>query len=113
MAVTGLWRHPDFVRLWLAGTVSRVGSEVTTVALPLAAVSLGAGPVHMGLLRAAGSVSDLVVGPLAGAWVDRVRRRPVVIAADLGRAALLAAVPLAAMLGVLAIEHLLAAALLA
>jgi MFS family permease len=70
---TGLWRHGSFLKLWLAGTISWVGSEVTLVALPLAAVALGASPLHMGVLWAASSIPDLLVGPLAGAWVDRVR----------------------------------------
>jgi predicted MFS family arabinose efflux permease len=108
-----IWRQPRFLTFWLASTVSAIGTEVSAVALPLTAVVLGAGPLHMGILRAAVSISDLLIGPLAGAWVDRVRRRPLLIASDLGRAILLSIVPVAALFGVLRIEHVLAIALLA
>ena len=61
--LAGLWRHPDFVKLWLGGTVSRFGSQITFLALPLTAViSLDATPVQMGILAAAGSVPSLVFG---------------------------------------------------
>ena len=61
-SATNLWRHANFSKLWLASAVSRAGSEVTQVALPLAAVSLGASPMHMGLLRSAGFLADFLVG---------------------------------------------------
>jgi MFS family permease len=82
--------------------------------LPLiAALTLGATAWQMGLLSAAGSAPVLLVGLVAGVWVDRWRRRPVLIAADLGRAVLLATVPLASVLGVLRMELLYVVALAA
>lgn len=107
-----LWQHPDFVQLWLAQTVSEVGSQLG--ALPLTAlVLLGASPMQMGLLAALGAVPVLVVGLQTGVWVDRVRRRPVLIVADLGRMLLLVMVLLAAVLEWLRIEHLYIVAFLA
>ncbi len=109
----GLWPRSDFARLWAAQAVSALGSQITMLALPLTAVLvLRAGPAQMGLLAAAGSVPYLLVGLVAGVWVDRVRRRPVLIAADLGRAALLASIPLAAWLHALGMAHLYAVAFL-
>ncbi len=110
----GLWRHPDFVRLWAAQTVSGFGSQVTVLALPLSAVlSLDASPGQMGLLVAASSAPNLLIGLFVGVWADRVRRRPLMIAADTGRAALLLAIPAAWLLDPLSIELLYAVALLA
>lgn len=104
---TGLWRHPDFLKLWAARTISLTGSSVTSLALPLTAVLfLNATPAEMGLLAAVGAMPFLLFGLVAGAWVDQHRRRPILIAADLGRAALLFLIPLAAILGMLRIEHL-------
>lgn len=92
-----LWRHPDFLKLWTGQTISAVGSRVTRTALPLAAVlTLGATPAQMGFMSALGAASTLVFGLLAGVAVDRMRRRPIMIAADLVRAAILASIPLAA-----------------
>ena len=108
-----LWRRPDFARFWAAQTVSELGSQVTLLAFPLiAALTLGATPFQLGLLAAAGTAPFLAVGLVAGAWVDRLRRRPVLVAADLGRAALLAAIPTAGLLGALRMELLYAVALL-
>src|SRR5829696_2453866 len=102
-----LWRHPGFVKFWAAQTVSALGDQVTQLALPLlAATTLGASAGQMGLLRAAESGPILVVGLIAGVWVDRLRRRPILIAADLGRAALLLTIPIAAWLDLLRIELL-------
>lgn len=105
--VGGLWRHPDFLKLWVGQTVSLIGSEVTLLALPLTAVlTLRASALQMGLLRAAGYLPALLVGLFAGVWVDRLRRRPILIAADLGRAALLGSIPAVALLGGLRMEYL-------
>ncbi len=106
-AAAVLWRHPDFLKLWAGQTVSLCGSEVTALALPLTAVLvLKAGPAQMGVLRAIESVPALLVALLAGIWVDRVRRRPLLIGANLGRAALLGSIPLAASLGLLRLDVL-------
>jgi MFS family permease len=112
--VTGLWRHPEFLKLWAASAISDVGSQLSAVALPLmAAVTLGASAWQMGLLSAAGSAPTLLVGLFTGVWVDRLRRRPVLIAADVGRAALLVTIPVASALGLLGIELLYVVALAA
>src|SRR5512132_1839212 len=109
----GLWHHPAFLKLWAASAVSDVGSQVSALALPLiAALTLGATPWQMGLLSAAGAAPILFVGLFAGVWVDRLRRRPLMIAMDIGRAAILLVIPLASALGLLRIEILYVVALL-
>src|SRR5512146_863275 len=100
----GLWRSPDFLKLWTGQTISTLGSHITDGGLPLLAViTLGASPFQMGLLNAIGSAPVLVFSLVAGVWVDRLRRRPMMIAADIGRALLLLTIPIAAVLGVLGI----------
>jgi MFS family permease len=102
------------MRLFAAQSVSLFGSEITLIALPLTAVLvLGATPAQMGMLAAAGTLPFLLVGLFAGVWVDRLRCRTVLVAADFGRAVLLGSVPLAAACGVLRIEHLFVVALCA
>lgn len=109
-----LWRNEAFVRVWSAATVSIFGSLLTRIALPLVAIlTLGAGPIEVAALRAVELVSLAVVGLVAGAWVDRLRRRPVLIWADLGRAVLLGSIPVAFALGGLTFWHLLVVAGLA
>jgi predicted MFS family arabinose efflux permease len=91
---------PDFRRLWLSRSISFVGSEVTLVALPLAAVLLlDADAREMGWLSAAQNLPWLFFGLAAGVWVDRARRRPVLVATSFGQAVLLAVIPVAAALG--------------
>ncbi len=103
-----LWRNSAFRRVWAAATISIFGSLITRLALPFAAILvLGSGAIEVALLRSVDLVAALVFGLVAGAWVDRLRRRPVLIWADLGRAALLASIPLAFALGVLAFWQLL------
>ncbi len=103
----GLWRHPDFMKLWVGATVSRFGSQITFLALPLTAVLvLDATPAQMGILMAMGTAPALVFGLGAGVWVDRRKKRPLLIATDYGRALLLLAVPVLAVLGVLRMEFL-------
>jgi MFS family permease len=97
---TGLWRHPDFLKLWGGETAALFGLQVTSLALPLtAAVSLGASPLEMGILGAMQTAPSLVVGLFAGAWADRLRRRPILMATNLIRAIALGTIPLAAYLG--------------
>jgi MFS family permease len=109
-----IWASRDFVRLWWASSVSLFGSFVTRTALPFAAILvLGAGPLEIAILRALQLVAGLIVGLFAGAWVDRLRRRPIMIAADLGRAVLLGSIPAAALVGVLSIGQVYLVAFLA
>jgi MFS family permease len=106
-----LWRDRQFGLFWGGQTVSVLGSAVTALALPLMAEALlGATAWQMGLLGAAQMTPHLLFGLLAGVAVDRWPRRRTMIAADLGRAALLALVPLAWSLGWLSIELLYAVA---
>ena len=103
--------QPDFRNLWLAESVSQVGSEVTFLALPLVAVLVvGASPFEVAALGAIQFVARMVLALPAGAWVDRVPRKRVLVGADLGRAIVLVAVPLAAALSWLSIGVLYAVA---
>jgi MFS family permease len=87
-----LWHHADFMKLWVGQTISLGGSALTGLALPLlAALTLHATAAEMGLLAAVGTAPSLVVGLVAGVWVDRYRCRPLLIAGDLSRALLLQA----------------------
>jgi MFS family permease len=107
--LTGLWRHRDFMWLWGSQTVSQFGTQVSLLAIPLtAAVTLDASPAQMGIVTAAETAPFLLFGLIAGAIVDRVRRRPILIWTDIGRALLLAVIPIAWALDVLRIELLIA-----
>ena len=102
-----LWRNGAFLRLWFAGIVSNAGSAITGYALPLTAILvLGAGPAQMALLRGADFIPHLLFGLFAGVWIDRARRQPILVGADLGRAILLATIPLATVLGVVSFPQL-------
>ena len=92
-----LLREPNFRTFWLGQTISLFGDQITLIALPLAAVLvLDARAVEMGYLGAAGLMPHLLVSLPVGVWIERVaKRRRVMILADLGRAALLGAIPLA------------------
>jgi MFS family permease len=108
-----LWRHRDFMRLWAAETISQIGSQVTLLALPLAAIlTLNASAFQVGALSSIEYAPFLLVGLPAGVWVDRLRRRPILIAGDLGRAVVLASIPIAYWLDALTLPHLYAAAFL-
>jgi MFS family permease len=109
-----LWRNGAFQRVWSAATISIFGSLVTRVALPFVAiVVLNADSVGVALVRSMDLVAGLAFGLVAGAWVDRLRRRPVLIWADLGRAVLLSLVPIAWLGGWLSLPLLLVVTLLA
>lgn len=102
-----LWRHRDFVKLWAGETLSLFGTQVTVLALPLTAVlTLGADASELGLLNAARFAPFVAVILFAGVWVDRRRRRPVLVQTNLGRALLIALVPAAAAFDLLRIELL-------
>lgn len=104
---SGLWNHPDFVRFWVADSLSWIGSQISQLALPLiAAMTLDASAFQVGALAAAGQAPLFLFGLFTGAWVERRRRRPILIAADLGRALFLLAIPLAALIDALSMTLL-------
>lgn len=108
-----LFRHADFRRLFAGDTASQFGTFVGNTAVPLlAAVTLAATPFEMGLLAAAETFAFLLLGLPAGVWVDRMRRRRVMLTADFTRAALLLSVPVAWWAGVLTLAQLLVVVLL-
>lgn len=105
--MASLWRHGSFLKLWSAQVFSLLGSQVTLIALPLTAiVLLHATPVEVGTLTALGYLPFLLVALPAGVWIESMPRRSVLIAADFGRAVLLAAVPVAYALDRLTLELL-------
>ena len=105
-------RH-DFYKLWAGQTISEIGSRITREGLPLTAVLvLNATATQMGVLAAAGGAAVLLFSLAAGVIADRMRRRPLMIVADLGRAALLATIPLAAAFGAISFLQLLIVAVL-
>ncbi|MDQ3692188.1 MAG: MFS transporter [Chloroflexota bacterium] len=105
--VTDLWHHRAFRRLWGAHTVSALGSHVSTLAIPLLAVlTLDASPADMGVLTAVTRLPSLLFGLGVGVLVDRLRRQPLLIGADLARAALLLLIPIFAVTNRLSVEVL-------
>lgn len=112
VAATPLRRNRGFALLWFGEGVSVLGAMASTVVLPLIAVDrFHATPLQMGLLSAAAWLPWLLLGLVAGALVDRLDNRRVMIAADLVAGAALATIPLGAGVGVLSIGQLLAVAL--
>jgi MFS family permease len=109
--LSGLWRHRDFRQLWAAETVSQVGTQVTQLALPVVAVTaLAATPFEMGVLSALETLAFLVIGLPAGAWVDRWRRKRVLVVNDLVRMIALGSLPVAWGLHALTLGQLFAVA---
>src|SRR3982074_3034707 len=107
MSPSSLWRNADFLKLWTGQTVSELGSVVTRTALRLVALlTLGAGAAEMAYLVVAAATGVLLVGLVAGAWVDRLPRRPVLIWTDVIRAGLLFSIPAAAAAGTLRSQNL-------
>ncbi|MCU1586647.1 MAG: transporter, partial [Frankiales bacterium] len=104
---SSLWRDRNFLLLWTGQSVSEVGSQVTMLALPLlATISLKATTFEVAALSAASSLAFLLIALQAGAWVDRRRKRPIMIQADVLRALVIASVPIAHALDVLTIWQL-------
>jgi MFS family permease len=110
----GLLREHDFRQLFVADTISQLGTQVSMLALPLVAVlALKASNFEVGMLAACETLAFALVGLPTGAWVDRMRRRNVLIGGDLGRAIVLGSVPLAWAMGVLTMPQLFAVAIVA
>jgi MFS family permease len=95
-ASRSLLRHRDFVKLWTAETISVFGTQMTLLALPLiAATTLNVTPFEFGLLGAIEFLPFILLSLPAGVWVDRLRRRPILIAGDVVRAVALLSIPIA------------------
>ena len=110
----GLWRHADFRLLWASLTITHFGGQFTLLALPLAAaLLLNASPLQMGILTAFEALPFALFGLFAGVLVDRSRKLPLIIAADVARGAALMLIPCAAWLGFLSMPMLYAVAFLA
>jgi MFS family permease len=103
-----LWHHPDFLKLWTGQSISELGSQVSQLAIPwLAAVELHASPLAFSLIGVLGFMPFILFALPAGVWVDRLRRRQILIVGDSARAVLLALIPILWAAGVLQIWHLL------
>src|SRR5574339_51930 len=106
--MNSLWHHRGFLHLWGAQAASAFGTRIGREAIQLSAVMLlGSGPLDLAWLNVAVSLPYLLFGLAAGILIDRVRRRPLLIATDLVRAGLLATIPLAAWLGGFSLAQLL------
>ncbi|MFF1682858.1 MFS transporter [Streptomyces sp. NPDC058256] len=93
-AVPSVWKNRDFTKLWTGQTASLFAAQITELALPLVAVlALTATSQQVGLLTSVVKLPYLLVSLFAGVLVDRVRRRNILIATDLGRALVLSVVP--------------------
>jgi MFS family permease len=90
----GLWEHADFLKLWTGQTISEFGTQISALAIPwVAAVGLHASPFAFSLLGVVEFLPFILFALPAGVWVDRLRRRPILIVGDASRAVLLAAIP--------------------
>jgi MFS family permease len=108
-----LWRDGEFLKLWSGQAISEIGSQVSQLALPTVAILiLGASPFQVGLLAALETLAFPALGLVAGVYVDRLRRRPIMIACDLGRLVALASVPVAFAFNALTMPQLYAVALI-
>jgi MFS family permease len=107
----GLWAHSEFLKLWAGQSISEFGSQVSGLAIPwVAAVVLHVSPFEFSLLAVFGLLPFILFTLPAGVWVDRLRRRPILIVGDAARAVLLATIPVSYALGVLSFWQLLATA---
>jgi MFS family permease len=105
--VPSILRNADFVRLWIAETISQFGTQISLLALPLVAVVLlDATPFEVALLGTIEFLPFILFSLPAGAWIDRLRRRPILILGDLGRGIALASIPLAFVFDALTIWQL-------
>jgi MFS family permease len=109
----GLWAHRDFLRLWAAQAISAFGARITRTALPIIAVKmLGQSETVVAMLAALQGVPGVVIAPFAGGIVDRNRKRPILIGADIFRAVVVTSLTLAWMLDRLAMAQVVVVGLL-
>jgi hypothetical protein len=107
-----LWRDGDYLRFWGAQGISALGSQITLVALPLAAIlTLDASTFEVAVLTGLEFLPFVLLGVPAGVWVDRLRRRPVLVLTDVARGVSLLSIPAAYAFDSLTLPHLYAVAL--
>lgn len=110
---TTLWRHADFRRYWLSQTVSRAGVNVAELVLPLAAITMfDASAEELGWINSAAFAPYLLLSLLAGVWIDRRRKRTLLVTAEIGRIVALAAIPALALAGLIQVDVLIVIAFL-
>ena len=103
----GLWRHADFLKLWSAQSISQLGTQISGIALPLVALyALHASAFQVAALGTVEFLPFLLFTLPAGVWVDRLRRRWIMVVADFGRALSLGSIPVAAAIGHLTLTQL-------
>ncbi|MEO7262643.1 MAG: MFS transporter [Jatrophihabitantaceae bacterium] len=103
----GISGNRDFMKLWAGETVSLVGTQITQFALPLVAIlTLQASVFQVGVLNACRNIPVVLVSLFVGVWLDRRRRRPVLIACCLVNAFLIGMIPVASVLGLLSMNLL-------
>ncbi len=104
---SSLWQHRDFMLLWIGQSVSRVGDQFTAFALPVLAVyALNPTAIEMGYLAAAATLPFLLFGLVVGVWLDRMRKRPVLIVGDLTRGILVGTIAVLGFGGLLRMTYL-------
>ena len=102
-----LWRHGDFLRFWTGDTITQFTGQISSLALPtVAAVTLEVSGFQLGVLQALGFIAFPTMGLFVGVWMDRIKRKPVMIVANLVTVAALAIVPIAYLLRALDIYDL-------
>jgi MFS family permease len=102
-----LWKHSNFLKFWAGRSVSLFGTEISNFALPLTAITvLNAAAYEVGLLRSLRSIAAALTSLFAGVIIDRIRRKPILIATDLGFVLLTGLIPAAYFLGFLSIGQL-------
>ena len=97
-----LWQNHNFLMLWTSDTISQFGSQFTGLALPLTAIIiLNTNSTELGILTFAGTIPWVLFGLLVGVWVDRHRKRRIMVTSNILRGSLLALIPVAAVLGMI------------
>ena len=108
-----LWKHRDFLKFWTGDTVTQFTGQITNLALPTVAIlTLQITALQLGILDALGFIAFPTLGLFVGVWMDRMRRRPVMIVANLIQVATLASVPMAYVFGMLGLYQLYAVSLI-
>src|SRR5438105_3532280 len=104
---SGLWRHGDFMKLWIGQSISEFGTPVSQIAIPWIAIkTIKASAFEVATLSTVQFLPFLLFALPAGVWVDRLQRRSVLIVGDAGRALLLASIPVAYLYGSLSLAQL-------